>query len=248
MRKIKLIAFLLSVTSCLLLFSVGFSTWYNVNFPEGIEDKEGSFEAYDVLTISNVGMDMFQFSMFSFKTVGYGKDEQGKEILVSFADSDTGVISVTYRIPAETLAVVGTSFKVETSLSYAADTLAKTPTNGLFGGLKLKEKDTDDNVVSVSCSVNDASLVAGPTLSGPEITSAYEFKGVTANAKSDTTKSSNDVYEFTITYTFTISSGTNFKNTFGQYLKGTEKTAENQTNYGTKFIASAHVTDIADTN
>lgn len=242
MRKIKLIAFLLSVTSCLFLLSTGFATWYNVNFPEGIEDKEGSFEAYDVLTISNVGMDMFQFSMFSFKTAMY----EGAT-LTKFEDSPTGVISVTYRIPAETLAVVGNSFKVETSLSYAADTLAKTPTNGLFGGLTLNAA---NNGISVSCTATTGTVeqVMTTTVNGSEITSAYQFTGVTANAKSDTTKSSNDVYEFTITYTFTISSGTNFKNTFGQYLKGTEKTAENQTNYGTKFIASAHVTDIAYTN
>ena len=237
MRKIKLIAFLLSVTSCLLLFSVGFSTWYNVKYPTGIT-TEGSVEAYDVLTIENAGMDIFRFSMFSFKTATYDGTT-----LTAFKDSSTGVISVTYRVPAETLAATGNSFKVDASLSYDATTLSAIAQNdssfeGLFSKLTLNAANKG---VSVSCEATTGTItqVTATTVSGTEIKGTYKFEGVTANAKTDPNKSA-DVYEFTIKYTFNISSGTGFKDTFGQYLNGTDNNKN-----GTKFIASANVTKVS---
>ena len=72
MRKIKLIAFLLSVTSCLLLFSVGFASWYNLSIPD--ENRSGLFEAYQVkkmdsyISLSKTnGFQLFEFTALGFK-------------------------------------------------------------------------------------------------------------------------------------------------------------------------------------
>lgn len=239
MRKIKLIAFLLSVTSCLLLFSVGFATWYNVKFPTGVEEQEASFEAYDVLNISNEGMDIFGFSMFSFKTAVYSGNS-----LVNFEDSDMGVVTITYRVPAETLAATGNSFKVNASLGYDATTLSAVAKNdpdfkGLFGALVLN---AENNGVSVSCSSSSGTVTeVTPTLVGAtEIRSEYSFENVTPNAKNSKNETAD--YEFTITYTFTIKKANdNFKNNFGQYLNGTDVSGIS----GTRFTASAYVTDVS---
>lgn len=72
MRKIKLIAFLLSVTSCLFLFSVGFASWYNLSFTE--ENKSFSVNAYEVkqmdsyISLSKTnGFQLFEFTALGFK-------------------------------------------------------------------------------------------------------------------------------------------------------------------------------------
>ena len=224
MKRIKTIAFLLSLTSCLCLFGVGFSMWYNVN-PLQPKKQTGALEAYDVLEISNTEMTTFKFSMLSFK--------EGDAQSTNFKDSDQGEITVTYTVGADTLAATDRTFRVDTALGYDENTVR--------GGYKNLFGDLPDGSISVECkakSSNGETITITPVNEAieenekgvKEIKRAYEFKGVTAN--------DGDSYSFTITYTFKIpSENDNFRKTFGQYLMG----GETEGKVVTKFIASAYI-------
>ena len=221
LRKIKAIALLMSVMTCLLMFSVGFSAWFKISAPAPIVldgNKGGRLEAYDVLTIhmkENDGMEMFKSSLLSFKT---------SETL---ADTDTGSIKVTYVVPQSTVAATDGSFQVDFSLGYSSLT---SEGHKLFG--HAFSATYSDNSFSASVAEAKSTAVSLNTDSDT-IDCVCTFEGI------DTTKD----FEFTLIYTFKIPSGLNFKNSFGQYLNGTESTAENSNADTTKFSASALVTD-----
>lgn len=69
MKKIRLTAFILSLASCLFLFSAGFSTWFKVVLPTDIDPATGEFTAYsvvDVVSSGTVEKDTFQYTSFGF--------------------------------------------------------------------------------------------------------------------------------------------------------------------------------------
>ena len=227
LRKIRLMAIIASVTACLLMFSVGFSVWFKVEAPEPvILDNEngngGSFEAYDVLTIHmkvDNGMNVFKSSLLSFK-----KSD-------TLENTDTGTIEVTYVVPKSTVATTGGSFTVDFSLGYSS--LSKLAPEGhkLFGNAFNKETYPNN---SFSVSVAEAkSTTTSLNANSDTIDCVCTFEGI------DTNKD----FVFTLIYTFNIPPGLTFKESFGQYLNGTESPTENPNADTTKFSASAVVTD-----
>ena len=234
MKKIKLIAFIASIAMCITLLGVGYATWYNVSYPSE-PPKSGTLEAYDVLNISLDEMEIFKFSMLSFKT---GTATEGSE----FANSDVGVITVTYTVDAETLAATksdsgeGSDFCVNLSLGYDKTTVVG-GYDKLFDGVTVGTDPAAKNTVVVSCDRPAAEFAATHINEDDEVASTYTFKGVTAN--------DNGAFTFTVTYTFNIpSADDNFRTVFGQYLRGdTTQTADGIQGV-TKFVASAHVTKV----
>lgn len=69
MKKIRLTAFILSLASCLFLFSAGFSTWFKVVLPSNIDPATGEFTAYEVVDVVSSGTvtpNTFQYTSFGF--------------------------------------------------------------------------------------------------------------------------------------------------------------------------------------
>lgn len=238
MKKIKFIAFIASLAMCITLLGVGYATWYNVKYPSE-PPKSGTLEAYDILNITLDEMEIFKFSMLSFKT---GTAIEGDE----FANSNVGEITVTYTVDAETLAATksesgkGSDFCVNLSLGYDKTTVVG-GYDKLFDEIHTEPDTTEKNKVTVSC--EEASEITDPTNNGSEIANTCTFKGVEAG--------DNGAFTFTVTYTFTIPSSDaagnfddNFRAVFGQYLRGdTIQTADGVQGV-TKFVASAHVTKV----
>ena len=219
-RKIKFIAFLLSITSCLFMFGVGFSTWYNLSTSE-VVTATGSVEAYDVLTIHNSGMTIFKSSLFSFKT----SDQ-------TLADTSVGVITVNYRVPADTVAATRGSFAVDVSLGYSEllvsdhKLFAVAFGNAFASNSFSVDVQVGDKTTNVITNGKSDKLAGDGTIA---VTKTFTPTDV-GNTNAD--------FEFTVIYTLNINSGVNFKDSFGKYLKGTEG-AET-----TKFVASAQVRDV----
>lgn len=222
MRKIKLIAIVMSFASCLSLFSVGFSTWYNVAVPD--KSISGDLAVYDVLNIENDGMEIFSFSMFSFKDVEIDSDGT----IISLKDNADGVgeLKVNYVVPAATLKATDGTFTVTTILGY--DGLSPKAASQGFEGLFYSFcGETPANSLDVTAT---GGTTTSTTKNATKITNTFSFSGVSAN--SDDNKGN---YEFTVIYKFTIASGENFRTTFGQYLMGTDG------NNVTKFNAWAEI-------
>jgi len=238
LRKIRLMAIIASVTACLLMFSVGFSVWFKVEAPEPVTpDEDGSFEAYDVLTIhmkGDNGMNVFKSSLLSFK-----KSD-------TLADTDTGTIEVTYVVPKSTVAATVDSgdttgsFTVDFSLGYSS---LISEGHQLFGHAFSTTYPDNSYSVSVVYGTNNetkkdltpqfASVQEDGVVIDDTIICSYTFENITTD----------DDFVFTLIYTFKIPPGLTFKESFGQYLNGTESTEENPNADTTKFSASAVVTD-----
>ena len=231
MKKIKTIAFLLSVASCLCLFGVGYSTWYNITPPQQ-QKRTGSIESYSVLEISNTEMTTFKFSMLSFK--------EGDAQKTHFKNSDSGSITVTYTVSADTVKATNGKFRVNTTLGYDENTV-RDGHKDLFGVLSLGE---GKNTASITCQAKNPNgetitvieqKIAANENAVKEIKSVYQFENVPQGG----------FFSFTITYTFHIPSAEdNFRQTFGQYLQGGEKNG-NEVTEVTKFIAAAYVSKIS---
>lgn len=212
MRKIKLISLIMSILSSLIICSIGFSTWYEFEPP--VTSKTGNYEAYDVLTIENVDMEVFQFSALSFKTAEYTNGA-----LSSFSDTDTGVITVKYKIPAASVNAADGKFTINVSLGYdgAADGHA------LFGNAFPDTGTSNYYTVKLDGTVINADIDANDNISFTK-----SLSGI----------SKTEDYEFTVTYEFYIpSANMNFRNTFGKYITGSDGDGT-----PTKFSASAYVT------
>ena len=219
-RKIKFIALLLSITSCLFMFGVGFSTWYNLSTSD-VVTSTGSIEAYDVLTIQNSGMTLFKSSLFSFKT-----NDQ------TLSDSNVGVITVNYKVPVETLAATDGSFAVDLTLGYSELVI---PDHRLFevafgnsfaGNTFSVDVQIGNSTTSMIANGKSDRLAADGTIT------------VTKTFTADEVGDLNSDFEFTVIYTLNIEGGENFKESFGKYLRGTEGAVT------TKFAASAQVRDV----
>ena len=219
-RKIKFIALLLSIASCLFMFGVGFSTWYNLSTSD-VVTSTGSIEAYDVLTIQNSGMTLFKSSLFSFKT-----NDQ------TLSDSNVGVITVNYKVPVETLAATDGSFAVDLTLGYSELVI---PDHRLFevafgnsfaGNTFSVDVQIGNSTTSMIANGKSDRLAADGTIT------------VTKTFTADEVGDLNSDFEFTVIYTLNIEGGENFKESFGKYLRGTEGAVT------TKFAASAQVRDV----
>ena len=66
MKKIRLMALLLSVTSCLMLFSVGFASWSGL--ASSSVSTSGSFVAYPAVPIEVKNVSMTPYSDLGFIT------------------------------------------------------------------------------------------------------------------------------------------------------------------------------------
>ena len=228
LRKIKFMSIIASVMACLLMFSVGFSVWFKVEAPAPVNpDEDGSFETYDVLMIhmkDDNGMNVFKSSLLSFKTSD------------TLKDTDTGTIEVTYVVPKSTIAAtVDTgdttgSFTVDFSLGYSSLSSLAPDGHKLFGN--AFDTTTYANN-SFSASINEEQLTTSLNSDDDTIICSYTFENIPTD----------DDFEFKLIYTFKIPTGLTFKESFGQYLNGTESTTENPNADTTKFSASAVVTD-----
>ncbi len=228
LRKIRLMAIIASVTACLLMFSVGFSVWFKVEAPEPVTpDEDGSFEAYDVLTIhmkTPDGMEIFEYSALSFR------DAAG-------ASTSSGQINVNYVVPESTVTATGGNFTVDVTLTYETlSTYAAAEGENFKGLFASLGKGTETNQVSVTSSEG---TVSNYTVSADNITAKLTF--------SDITVAENENYEFTLTYNFNIPQDItqqdstvkgNFRQIFGKYLNVTST----EVTEPTKFIVTAQVT------
>lgn len=232
LRKIKLVALLVSITCCFFMFSVGFSAWFNISAPAPVTpDDTGSLESYDVLTIhmkGDNGMKVFKSSLLSFKDSDTLEDSK----------TGTGTIEATYVVPKSTVEATAGSFTVDFSLGYSSLSL-----NGhqLFGhAFSTTYKDNSYSASVVYGANNETKIDLTPQFLSVQddqviddtIICSYTFENIPTT----------DDFEFTLIYTFKIPKGINFKESFGQYLNGTESTEDNPSDT-TKFSASAVVKD-----
>lgn len=193
MRKIRLMAVIMSILSCVSVFGIGFSSWFNFEPP--VKASTGNYKSYGTAVIENVSMSVFQFSTFSFKDENY-------------TDSDEGKVSVTYKISAESLEFLDDSFKVSITLGYSQ---ILDSTHKLFYHAFEEKKATNECKVFITGGPTDGvdySITAKDT-----IYFEHTFKNV---------DKSND-FEFTVDYFFKVpSADNNFRTTFGKYLVGSE--------------------------
>ena len=214
-RKIKLLAILMSITSCLLMFSMGFATWYNVTLPNASTVGSGDVVVYDALTIHNSGMTMFSSSLISFKT----SDK-------TLTDANSGVITVNYKIPKNTITAAKKNFTVDFELGYSDLAVSDHKLFATAFGNGFAK-----NNFSVVLNLNGQAITlvqngrSDKVSAEDTINCSYDFQNISDTAD----------LEFSVTYTFNIEGGVNFRDSFGKYLKGTDGDET------TKFAASAVV-------
>ena len=218
-RKIKLLAILMSITSCLLMFSMGFATWYNVVAPREMVVSDGSFAVYDVGQMSDYikprtdGFTMLEFTALGFKT---DKDSEGK------VTKTYNTISATYDLVTSQLsAYKNGGLSISSTLSYSNLSSYADANTELFA---LTGKNTIS--VQISYILNGVLKTVTPTVvnNGKNITVTHEFTDGLPT-------------EFTIIYTFNITDG--FRNNFGKYIN-----VKADDTVKTKFHTSARITNI----
>ncbi len=243
MRKINLMSFILSILSCLIVFSVGFSTWYEID-PSAIEAKKeasGAYEAYAVEESTQGGMsiDITSVSLFAFSGLSFKNIVRDGTTLTKFENSDTGTIEVTYVVTGSTIPSDG-KFKVTAALGYtgASKTTLFTDAFAVSDNsyaVKITEGVITDDSVFTDITAKEDNLTIDD--STDKITFSHNF---TATKNTDGTF---DDYTFTVVYTFTIPPSTdteplNFRNSFGKHIIGPD--GNNTT--PTKFVATATAT------
>lgn len=189
MRKIKLIAFLLSVTSCLFLFSVGFATWYNVSV--ATENTTGLLEAFEVEQMESYislskenGFQLFEFTALGFKR---------------YEDRVCNTITATYDLNVTALEELGEDITIESTLAYK--NLLAEDSNGLF----KFESAANEITAQICYTVNGQQKVDDVTFTnnGTDIVVSYTFEEGLPS-------------KFSIIYTFDITE--NFRSEFGKYI------------------------------
>lgn len=232
MRKIKLMAFIMSVLSCVFLFSTGFANWYSLTVTTEGLPTGGSLTSYKALAIKNQTMTTFQYSTLSFKH----RDSNGM-----FTNTDTGIITVEYVVPKETLTATDGTFKVTFVLDYAdlVDSSYQ-----LF--INAFNEDNPDIENYYNIKLGETSLINNGRAVTTDDTIEYTYEFTVSKTSSNYSNN-----EFTSDYTFTISyelyvpkaitaDSMNFYNSLGKYLRGAEGKSEDTP---TKFIATASVFD-----
>ncbi|MBQ2734238.1 MAG: hypothetical protein IJF33_00245 [Clostridia bacterium] len=227
MKKIKYLAFVMSVVTFLSLVGVGFSIWYNVDviLPNGdgtVTDNNNVITAYAVDQSSNIlyckgTIEVFQYSA------------------LSFSDGDTGKITATYWIDTNSEFITDS-----TTLTFSLTTEENTTKGnaGLFGAV-------DGTTKSFSASINNSVDLGNATVStdGKMISFTCTYGAISELVQA------NDG-NFTLTYTLNIpktySGGTtvgNFRKAFGQYLlSNLDSDGDGTGDITTKFIVIAGVT------
>lgn len=216
MRRVKFISLLMSILSSLVIFSIGFSSW--IEFAPLNASSSGSFTTYDILTIENTEMSVFQFSATAFKEVAY---EEGG--LKTYTDTQTGVITVTYKVPAASVKAANGKIHLDISLGYVGAKI-----NNLFA-----------TTFPTSSTTNFLNVKIGTEAVTPQITTNESGEEVINIQKTYSNMDQTKDFEFTVTYEFNIPyENMNFRNTFGKYITGSDGTGT-----PTKFTASAYVTN-----
>lgn len=180
MKKIRLMALLLSVTSCLMLFSVGFASWHGL-VPSSASTS-GSFVSYPAGLVSVDNVSLTPYSELGFLLGGtsdgttYTFGSGGIQI------SDTGTF--TFKVHLDEQCFTGNSLTLQFNLSftYGTNSLSlesyckDTDANGTFG-VVAGSNGTNGTVTSV----DDSPLKWTMTLSGDALTYAKESKMVTVS-------------------------------------------------------------------
>ena len=203
-RTIKYIPILMSILVSVFMFSVGFSSWLVIN-PTVSGDQGGSFSAYEV----NEYIVWHKTDMFKYTSL-YFVDESNTSYKIKDEDGNpvknVGKITVTYSL-------------TETAKALAAN-----------GGLKVTFRlgYTDANgTPKLFTTTNTQAFVKGkdepykPEADTVEFAFTHTFSG---SSLPDT---------FTVTYVFTTTVGSGFRNEFGKYL------LNNKNGVTTKFVTSA---------
>ena len=222
MKKIRLTAFILSLASCLFLFSAGFSTWFKVVLPTNIDPATGEFTAYsvvDVVSSGKVSKDTFQYTSFDFATATSNK------IIVEYDLANSVFQKTNGSYPA-----------VNISLSY--ENLSAYATNDNITGLFANMCRTGTGN-SITVKIESESNISYVVKTHTGTSSTMEFTVSSSNLghiKDDTgvydslvfllvapegSYNSNTTDTITITYTFNIDSTENkgnFRQNMGKYL------------------------------
>ena len=225
----KHIPLLVSILACVMIISVGFSSWISIT-PSGDATLDGTTSAYPVYEtgrfVSNLSFDMFSFSSLSF-------------LDSSRVASDTGTISVTYRVDiANCYSEIGSAawdgkLTLLFSLWYSNPAIA---VNDLF---RTVNDETHIREVTVSASATVGTLTGGRD-TGTDDYSVFNST-YTLQLPSGTVSGTTDV---TLTYTFNIpqclknsTTPANFRQMLGKYLKAF---ADDKT----EFLTSARVEEV----
>ena len=217
MRKIRVIAIVMTMLSCVSIFSIGFSSWFS--FEPQINIQEGSYESYGVLAIDNIEMSVFNFSAISFRDENHD-------------DCDQGLISVKYQIPKESLGVFEDEFTISLTLAYSE--IFDADNYKLFYDAFVTNESTNDMKVFITG--GDEEGIEYEITDNDDIYFEHTFKNV---------DKSKDL-EFTVDYVFTVpSENSNFRNTFGKYLIGGEIDIEGFDTTKFSVVAKFIIEDLA---
>lgn len=193
MKKIRLTAFILSLASCLFLFSAGFSTWFKVVLPTDIKPGTGEFTAYSVVDVVSSGSTL-NVSGFQYTSFGFVNNEG--------AIQNQGSISITYTFAS-------TGNEVDMTLSYEnLSGYATTDFQGLFSQILSGEGN------SIQVYHNNTLFL---TVSEDNIITKTEDSDVYFDQISYSFTPSTTTVE--IKYVFNIANGGNFRQNLGKYLK-----------------------------
>ena len=189
---IVIISVIMSILSCISIFSVGFSSWFS--FEPTVNLHFSPYKSYGLLTIENVEMSVFQYSALSFK------DEDYK-------DTSEGVVSIKYQIPRVSLETLDDEFTVSLTLGY----------NGISDSAhKLFYHAFETNKATNTCTV----MVDGQNIDDCTLTEddkIYFEKTFDNSNKNKEFLEFTVTYVFTIPY-----EDNSFRTTFGKYLVGSE--------------------------
>ena len=201
MRKLNIFSIVMSLLSMLTIFSVGFSGW--VSMPPAQDSASGSFSTYEVGEMSKY-ISMSSIDMFEYSALHFWNSDQS-------AASDTGTISVKYRIDLDACATdAGDDW--DNTLSVTANLWY----NNLATDYALFT-DTGSGAYSKTITVAIEGVDdAASDITGDMITTTHTF----------TNLENTGTFDFTVVYTFNIpmnlagtTTPSNFRNCFGKYLK-----------------------------
>lgn len=193
MKKIRLTAFILSLASCLFLFSAGFSTWFKVVLPTDAEMPTGSgyFTAYSVVDVVSSGDVTSNIEYTSFDFV-----------------SGKNIITIKYTFSSATKTKVTLSY--ENLSAYAGEGFS-----GLFTKI-VSDSENPNNNIGITITNCDISSI---TVNSTESTYIHSNGDGTDEIFFEITPKS--AGEVIITYTFNIDSTENkgnFRQNMGKYL------------------------------
>lgn len=179
MKKIRLMALLLSISSCLMLFSVGFASWNGLTASSA--STSGSFVSYPTGLVEVKNVSLTPYSEFGFLLGGTSDGTNYTFGSGGIQISDTGTF--TFEVHLDEQCFTGNSLTLQFNLSFTygtnnpLDSYCKdTDANGTFG-VVVGSSGTNGTVTSV----DGSPLKWTMTLSGNALTYAKESKMVTVS-------------------------------------------------------------------